>query len=70
MKRVWKKGEVISSEVRPETVQKSVTKFVKVSVVTRTPEGRLATILMRLEAGVVEIEIDEATARALAKVFD
>lgn len=60
----------MSAEIKPETATKSVTKMMKVVMVTRTPEGRIAHVQLALKAGIVNIEIDEATARALAKLFD
>ena len=69
-KREWLGGEVVKAEVKPETLKMETTKMMKVVSITRTPTGRVASLQMRLKAGLVQIEIDEATARAIAKVFD
>lgn len=63
-------GKVTSAVVKPEETTKTVTKMMKVVMVTRTPSGRIANIELALQRGTVLIEIDEPTARALAKVFD
>jgi hypothetical protein len=63
-------GEVIEAKVEPERVTQETTKLMKVVSITRKPSGRIAQIEMRLKAGIVDLEIDEATARAIASVFD
>jgi len=60
-------GEVTLSH---ERVTQEVTKLMKVVSITRKPSGRIAKIEMRLKEGLVDLEIDEATARAIAAVFD
>ena len=63
-------GTVLSADLVPETTTKAITKVMKPVMVTRTPEGRIANIQIVLARGVVALEIDEATARAIAAVFD
>jgi hypothetical protein len=63
-------GTVTTAHLKPETVTKPVTRVVKTTMVTRNPGERIAIIEMALRKGKVELEIDEATARAIAKVFD
>lgn len=63
-------GKVVSSTLRPETVGRPITRVVRTVLVTRVPGERIATIQLQLARGMVELEIDEATARALARLFD
>ena len=62
---------VESSTVTPGTIKKTVTKIMKIVMIETTPETRIANLqLTRITGGPVALEIDEATARAIAKVFD
>lgn len=63
-------GAVIASEVRPETVTRPVTRVVRTQMVTREPGGRVVIVQLQLPKRKVELEIDEATARAIAGAFD
>lgn len=63
-------GKVEASEVLPDPTEKTVTKMMKTKTITRLPGGRIARIDLQLQRGLVELEIDEGTARAIAKVFD
>jgi hypothetical protein len=62
-------GVVDAVELKPETVTTTVTKFMRIVSITRTPEQRIANIDLMLARGTVALEIDEATALAIAKVF-
>lgn len=57
------KGEVTSSELEPEDCQ-------GVIAIERRPEQKIAWIGLKVEQGDFEIHIDEATVRAMVKVFD
>lgn len=58
-------------EVFAERTTRSVVKLMKIVSIARTPETLLARMTLTTERkGPVEIEIDEPTVRAMAKVFD
>jgi ribosomal protein S4E len=64
-------GKVESAELLPESTDRAVTKIMKVLTITRTPGGRIARIDLVVSGGRnIELEVDEPTARAIAKVFD
>ena len=66
-------GEIDYAEVERDPTEKTVTKLMKVVSITRTPGGRIARIgftLKKPKPRDIELEIDEPTARAIAKVFD
>ncbi len=63
-------GEVGEVELKPETVSQPKSKLMKVVTITRTSEGRIANIELRVKDGTLyDLEIDEATANAIASVF-
>ena len=65
------KGVVESAEVEPEEVKQGViTKLMKVITIERRPEQKIAWIELKVEAGIYNIHIDEATVRAMVAVFD
>lgn len=63
-------GKVVSAVIKPEIITKTVTKMMKVVMITRTPEGRIASVQLSLRGRNIALDIDEATARAIAKIFD
>ena len=63
-------GTVEEASIRPDPTEKTVTRVMKTQFITRTPGGRVATIVLDTPDRQVTINIDEPTARALAKVFD
>lgn len=63
-------GKVVSATLQPETVTRPMARVLRTQVVTREPGGRIALIQLQLPKRKVELEIDEATARAIAKAFD
>jgi hypothetical protein len=63
-------GTVVAARRKPETVQATVTKLMKVIAIERRPGQKTAQIELRVKAGTYLVEIDEATARAIASVFD
>ncbi len=64
------KGQVVRSTLEPEVIQAPVTKLMKVIAIERRPGQQIAQLELRVEAGVYLIHIDEATARAIASIFD
>lgn len=64
-------GEIEGQTLKPETVQREVVKLMKVLTITRTPTQRIADLHLTNSAGKhFDIEIDEATAKAIAAIFD
>jgi hypothetical protein len=63
-------GTVESSEITVDDTDKTVMKVMRTKTITRVPGGRIALITLDTRSGPVDLTIDEATARALAKVFD
>lgn len=63
-------GKIVASRRKPETAQATITKLMKVLTVERRPDQKLADIELRVKTGTYLITIDEATARAIASVFD
>lgn len=63
-------GTVKASHRKPETAQATITKLMKVIAIERRPGQKIAQVELRVKAGTYLIEIDEATARAIASVFD
>lgn len=64
------KGQVRSAELVPETTQAAVTKLMRVISIERKPGQRIANCELKVASGVYRLIIDEATARAIAAVFD
>jgi hypothetical protein len=66
-------GQIENAEAFLDPIKREKTKLMKVVTVTRTPGGRLARLgftLTRPKPRDIELIIDEATARAIVKVFD
>lgn len=64
-------GEVEEAKLKPETVKHEVVRFMKVHTITRTPDLRIADFDLTNSAGkLYSVTIDEATARAIAALFD
>jgi len=63
-------GTAEEASIRPDPTEKAVTRVMKTLFITRTPGGRVATIVLDTPDSKVTINIDEPTARALAAVFD
>jgi hypothetical protein len=68
-----KKVELVLGEVRKpvlETAQASVTKLMKVISIEQKPGQRIVHLELKVKAGVYRLSIDEATALAIAALFD
>lgn len=64
-------GVIEEVVVKPEAVQKEVIRMMKVLTITRTPTQRIVDFQLTNSAGkLFDITIDEATARAIAALFD
>jgi hypothetical protein len=66
-------GKVDTSEVKTvDPARRGFTRMMRVKTITHHPEGRIAVIQLSLPKGKKDItlSIDEATARAIAAVFD
>jgi hypothetical protein len=61
---------VRSVELVPETTQATVTKLMRVVSIERKPGQRIANCELKVASGIYRLTIDEATARALAAVFE
>lgn len=71
VKKSLVEGQVGEISLRPETVTQPKTRLVKVLSVTRTPDQKIASFELRVKDGTLyEVEIDEATSRAITSVFD
>jgi hypothetical protein len=71
VKKSLRDGAVEGVEMRPEEVTQTKTRLMKIVSLTRTPDQHIAVIELRVRGGkLYELEIDEATSRAIASVFD
>lgn len=64
-------AKIENIEVKSETVQRSTIRLMKVHTITRTPDQKIAAFDLTNSAGRdFHLTIDEATARAIAAIFD
>lgn len=62
-------GEVEGARVLPETADREIIRIMKVLKMVRMPDGLIAHIDLPTKKGLYNLEIDEATAEAIHKVF-
>jgi hypothetical protein len=71
VKKELLEGELGEPVILPETVTQETIKLMKTVSITRRPSGRIAEVELRVKDGTLyNLTIDEATARAIASVFD
>lgn len=69
--RSLQRGQIENVEITPETAEQPTVKLMKVVTITRLPEHRIASFeLTNSEGRDFNLTIDEATARAIAAIFD